>query len=216
MASEETKARLRAKINFKNQEEAFIRQDSFADFEALVHQIVPLVPELPTELVAVDGVQWFIIHCSAYVFERVWNIGPFRPARLVIASNGHYTFESLMQTIERGSWKDSERPGKLLHSLFSRLGKDSNFTLCPGLVDYETEFGDYFHIQPKHLRIWTAPVSRHDADACKVWHVPNNSLQPPGTSLHNVCIECKLLYQNLQVAKRRILEQRYSPARPGE
>ena len=202
MASEETKALLRAKINLKNLEEAFTRKDSFADFEDLIRQIVPLVPDLQTELVAVDGTQWFIVHCAVYVFERTWNIGPFRPARLVIDSNGQYSFEALMHTVERGPWKDCERPGRVLYSLLSRLGKYSNFAVCPGITDYETEFGDVFHIQPKRLCVWTVPFRRYGADTCKLWHAPNNSFQPPGTLLHNVCTECKLLRQTLQATKR--------------
>jgi len=89
---------------------------------------------------------------------------------------GTSSFEVLLKCVRSGSWLFSEPP----HTEITRqldtltLLPISKFILCPGIRDYEKEFGESVHFQSNNLRVWTIPHHLHDSNQCLLWDKPSN------------------------------------------
>ena len=83
---------------------------------------------------------------------------PIPLSRLIVNDDGAFTFEVLIGgVIERGACSCSS-----LHVLTPFLKRmlshgKSNFKFCPGIVSYETTFGDHIGFTPSKLRRWSFP-----------------------------------------------------------
>ena len=105
-----------------------------------------------------------------------------------------------------GSWKDSLPPHRTICDLLSTLLANSGYVLCPGIRDFTGEFSETVRFKPKHLRVWTQQVSRHDSEECTLWLKPSNQKLPPGSPLKNTCQSCRLLHRSLVAIRGRALE----------
>ena len=105
------------------------------------------------------------------------SIGPVKPARMVFSDDGNFSFKVLLK--------------------YSEV-----FILCPGIREYEKEFGECVRFQSKNLRVWTLPHQRHDSSQCLLWHKPSNVQLGADSPLFDLCTNCKMLYHDLQAIKK--------------
>ncbi len=77
-------------------------------------------------------------------------------------------------------------------SAVSIILPDSGYARCPGLptVEYEDVFSVVHH-HTKGVHVIEAPIKRYESDFCVRWHKPSNGKNRVGTSLHDVCANCK-------------------------
>ena len=124
---------------------------------------------------------------------------PIANPRLCIVDDGSvlvYKWQVFSQTICQGNFNFSE---VLLY--LQQLEHYSGFVLCPGLKNYPS----LIRFKTKHLREWGTPFGRLDSESCSLWHKPDNQLHPTGSSLRDVCANCKKLsYAINQLAERAV------------
>ena len=177
-----------------------------ADTKNFVLRCYPSLQVEDVEISGEDGEKRWVIVCSRK-YSRVEGagIGPVKPARMVFSYDGNFSFEVLLKCVRSGSWLFSEPPHTEITTQLDTLLPSSKFILCPGIRDYEKEFGESVRFQSKNLRVWTIPHQRHDSNQCLLWHKPSNVQLSADSPLHNCCTNCKALYHNLQAIKKRAL-----------
>ena len=149
--------------------------------------------------------RWIIICSAKYVEVEGSSIGPVKPARMVFSDDGNFSFEVLLKCITSGTWLSSKPPHTEITMQLDTLLANSKFILCPGIREYEKEFGECVRFQSKNLRVWTLPHQRHDSCQCLLWHKPSNVQLGADSPLFDLCINCKTLYHDLQAIKKRAL-----------
>lgn len=178
-----------------------------ASLEDVQEMLGRCYPSLNVELVKVctdegDG-RWVIVCSANYTLVEG---RPVNPARMVFNNGGTYTFEVMLKSIKSGSWKESHPPHADICDLLNTLLANSGYCLCPGIRNFDNEFGETVRFQPKHLRVWTHPHSRYDSEECVLWLKPSNLRLPADSSLRNTCPACRLLYRSLVAIRGRALE----------
>ena len=185
-------------------------QDQLSTLDDVARFVRQCYPSLTVESVCINddaGCDRWVIVCSAkYTRVEGGNIGPVKQARMVFDDRGDYTFEVLLKTIRSGSWKESQPPHEGIVALLDTLLASSGYVICPGIIDYQSEFGEVIRFQSKNLRVWTNPIARHDSTECLMWHKPSNLRVSSSNQLFNVCSSCKSLHHHLSVIKNRNLE----------
>ena len=105
--------------------------------------------------------------------------------------------------MQTGSWKASEAPHREISGILDTLLASSGYVLCPGIRDYDSQYGESIRFKSKNLRIWTESIERHDSAECLLWHRPSNARTASDSLLYDVCASCKLLVQHLNIIKNR-------------
>ncbi len=154
--------------------------------------------------------KWVVVHPSKY--SRMEG-SPIKP-RVICCANGDYQLEVLLKGVRQGSWEKSEAPHQEFRSALDTLLASSGYVICPGILNYASEFGEVVRFQTKNLRVWTEPASRHDSVNCALWHKPSNTRIPVTSPLFNLCVGCKTLHKELGALKKRALAA--SPGHKGK
>ena len=151
-----------------------LRADYTTAFECLEDVetfLLHCYPTLQANLVKVsDDVgdsKWVIVCCTKY--SRVEG-RPVKPVRLLFGGDGMYCFEVLLKKVKSGSWKESLPPHREICDHLGTFLESSGYLLCPGIVNFDTEFGETVRFKPKSLRVWSQPISRYDSDECSTVH----------------------------------------------
>ena len=145
-----------------------------------------------------SSMKWTVVCCAKVMHEG--GVGPIRPARIVFAEDGSYSFEVLLKRVKVGSWKSLEGPPvELLDTMLANSG----YVLCPGIRSYAASFEEHVRFRTKNLRVWQDPFHRHDCNTCFLWHKPSNVRLASSSPLFDCCAGCKDLYHNLTSLKRR-------------
>ena len=161
-------------------------------------------PILEAEDVEISEDRWVIVWSAKY--SRIGgNTGPLKPARMIFDSEGEYSFEVLLKKIQTGSWRASEPPHKVISGILDTLLPSSGYVLCPGIRDYESQYGEFIRFKSKNMRIWMEPIQRHDSTECSLWHKPGNTRSASNSLLSDVCANCKRLVHDLNAIKTRVL-----------
>lgn len=129
----------------------------------------------------------------------ITSAGPIQTPRLCVkcdAQNITFSFQVFYKSIDVGPY-DHE----MAMSFLSQLHPHSSYVVCPGLRDYPNAI----EFKTKNVRLWGEPFGRIDSQACRLWHVPNNSRQPPTSPLYNCCPSCKQLNHDIQQLLKRAL-----------
>ena len=149
--------------------------------------------------------KWIEVRSANTVVLQESDVGPVKPARLVLALDGTYTFQVMLKTVKTGDWKFSDefpRPTELMGILDSMLA-NSGYVLCPGVRDYQAQFGEHVRFRTKSLREWNVPLARYDSSNCLLWHKPSNIKQPTSSAVFDCCLNCKTLLHDLTILKKR-------------
>ena len=146
---------------------------------------------------------WVVVCCRKYLCI---DGRPVKPARLLFDTHGMYCFEVLLKKIKVGCWMESLPPHREIGDYLETFLKHSGYIICPGLVNFETEFGVTVRFKPKHLRVWSNPITRYDSEECSLWLRPSNHHLPDQSPLINTCSNCRLLHRSLTAIKKRALE----------
>ena len=146
--------------------------------------------------------RWVIVGSANYSLIG-GSTAPLKPARIVFDGKGDYSFEVLLKSIQTGSWKASEAPHREVSGILDTLLASSGYVLCPGIRDYDSQYGESIQFKSKNLRIWKESIERHDSTECLLWHKPSNTRIASNSLLYNVCTSCKRLVQRLNTIKTR-------------
>jgi len=141
------------------------------------------------------GTCWLVVSHPQNLIHPM--MGPLQNPRLCVACDGTlatYKFQVFFKTIESGPC-DPDR----VYMLAQQLLPSSSCVLCPGIQEYPPEIC----FKTKHFRQWGQPFGRLDADTCTMWHILNNSLQPPSSPLYNACKPCKQLHHDIEQLRRK-------------
>ena len=169
-------------------------------------------PSLEVEMVNINNEQdgdarrWIIVLSGKYVTLLGSYLGPIKPARMVFNESGQYSVEVLLTAVSTGSWKESVPPHKDICSQLDSFLAHSGYVICPGIVDYDSNFKEIIRFQSKNLRVWSHPVTRYDSATCLLWFKPSNVRATAASPLFNVCSNCKALHSQLTAIKRRALD----------
>ena len=161
-------------------------------------------PILEVKAVEISEDRWVIV-CSAKYSLIGGNTGPMKPARMIFDSEGEYSFEVLLKKIQTGSWRTSEPPHKVISGILDTLLPSSGYVLCPGIRDYDSQYGEFIRFKSKNMKIWMEPIQRHDSTEYLLWHKPSNTRIASNSLLSNVCANCKALVHDLNTIKTRVL-----------
>lgn len=134
--------------------------------------------------------RWLVLFHPQRSIHR--GVGPLQNPRLCLACDGTsatYQFQVFFKTDE-SSLCDPKR----LNVLSQQLLPSSEYVICPGIPDYPQEI----RFKMTHLHEWGQPFGRLDADACALWHIPDNARQHPTSPLYNACKQCKQLHHDIQ------------------
>ena len=147
---------------------------------------------------------WVVIHRSEMVITSPSYPPTYDPFLVLTMENGSvtYDFRTSVQSMEKGlfSWVK-------VNAQLASLLPYSGYELCPGLREYPAEV----HFESKHYVHITTPYDRHQSDGCLVWHIPKNRQQQYGGPLFNLCEPCKVLYNQLEIIRKR--HESYSPSK---
>ena len=146
--------------------------------------------------------QWVIV-CTTKFSQVEGGSGPVNAARVVFDSKGDYSLEVLLKSVKAGSWKASEPPHTEISGILDMLLANSGYVLCPGIREYDSQYGEYIRFKSKNLRIWGESLERHDSMECLLWHKPINTKTASSKLQYNVCVSCKRLINHLNIIKNR-------------
>ena len=103
-----------------------------------------------------------------------------------------------------GSWQTGGPPTKEMKALLDSLLPSSGYTLCPGIRDYQSQYGTIIRFQSKNLREWSLPFRRFDSVNCIMWHRPvNQQLCHDQSPRLDCCSNCKTLIRHLTALKKK-------------
>lgn len=129
----------------------------------------------------------------------------YDPYMVLTVEDGCITFD--FKAFNQSIMKDTFNWEKVEAQLNSLL-PFSGYVLCPGLKEYPS----VIHFESKNYMHILCPHERHQSYGCALWHVPKNRQQLPCSVLYNVCEQCKTLYNQLEIIRKR--HKQFSP-RPG-
>ena len=147
--------------------------------------------------------QWAVVQSADKSVLVDGCYGPVKPVKLVFSSDGLYSFQALLTTIKTGNWRLTSGHPTELNQLLDTMLPASGYVPCPGLRNYQAEFGEFVRFHTKNLREWSLPFSRYDSNTCLLWHLPNNVKQSMSSPLFNCCPNCKSLFHELNALKKR-------------
>ena len=147
------------------------RLSTLSDVKTFVQVCYPSLEIEQVEINDEEGESKWVIVCSTK-YSRLQG-SPVKP-RVLFSSNGKYTLEVLLYKVRSGVWTDSEPPHDAIKSVLDTLLSNSGYVICPGIRDYDNEFGQTIRFQSNNLRVSTNPISRHDSTNCCHWHKPTN------------------------------------------
>ena len=84
--------------------------------------------------------------------------GWFGTSKACTHGKGDYSFEVLRKRMQTGSWKASEAPHREISGILDTLLASSGYVLCPGIRDYDSQYGESIRFKSKNLRIWTESI----------------------------------------------------------
>ena len=76
--------------------------------------------------------------------------------------------------------------------------------LCPGIIDYKTQYFQELRYDAKHVRKW-GPNGRTDSEMCLLWHKPS-TIGRQNEKYAHLCDHCKTLTYHLNHLVKRSTE----------
>ena len=189
---------LQAHLLWADYTTAFALLEDFKEFLLLCY------PSLEVKLIKVrddkGDSKWVIVCCANYSRVEGRSV---KPACLVF--DGTYCFEVLLKKIKVGSWRESLPHHREICDYLDTFLENSGYLICLSIVNFKTKFDETVRFEPKHLRVWSHPISRYDSEECSLRLKPSNE-RLPGMSPRATCSNCRLLYRSLSTIKKRTLK----------